>query len=77
MNKVLERSAVCAVLLLLSAGCAGGSDDTAVSGGGLTPHERDSVLAESRLPGARGVKTVLTVADSANARTERLNDLAR
>jgi len=64
------------VLLLLASGCAGGPDDTS-SDSSLTRHERDSVLAESRLPGAHGVKTTLTVADSANARTERLNDLSK
>jgi len=64
------------VLLLFAAGCAGGADDTS-SNSNLTQHERDSVLAESRLPGAQGVKTTLTVADSANARTQRLNNLSK
>lgn len=65
-----------AVLLLLAAGCGGGSGKDSTRSG-LTQRERDSVLAESPLPGAKGVKAVLTVADSANARTDKLNDLAK
>ena len=64
------------MLVLLAVGCSGGSGGESERPA-LTQHERDSVLAESPIPGARGVKTVLTVADSANARTDRLNDLAR
>jgi len=64
------------MLFLLAAGCSGGSGDDSPRRS-LTQRERDSVLAESPIPGARGVKTVLTVADSANARTDRLNDLSK
>jgi len=63
-------------LVLLAAGCAGESSGDS-TGRTLTQRERDSVLAESPIPGARGVKTVLTVADSANARTDRLNELSK
>ncbi len=76
MSKVLEGFVLCAVFFALASGCADRSGDTADSDGGLTRRERDSVLAESRLPGAQGIKTTLTVADSANARTKRLNELA-
>lgn len=76
MSEALKGLIVYTVLLLFAVGCAGGSDDTS-SSSSLTQHERDSVLAESRLPGAQGVKTIITVADSANARTQRLNDLSK
>ena len=75
-SDTLKGLIVYTVLLLFAAGCAGGTDDNS-SSSSLTQHERDSVLAESRLPGAHGVKTTLTVADSANARTERLNELSK
>jgi hypothetical protein len=75
MSKALEGSILCAVLFLLAVGCSGESGGESARPG-LTQRERDSVLAESRLPGAQGVKTTLTVADSANARTERLNKLS-
>ena len=68
---------LCAMLFGLASGCGGGSGDSADSDSSLTRHERDSVLAESRLPGAQGVKTTITVADSANARTRRLNELSK
>jgi hypothetical protein len=76
MSKALEGLIVCAMLLMLAAGCGGGSGEDSAERS-LTQRERDSVLAESPIPGARGVKTILTVADSANARTERLNDLTK
>ena len=76
MSKALEGCVLFATLILIAAGCAGGSGDDPAPRD-LTQRERDSVLAESPIPGARGVKTVLTVADSANARTNRLNELAK
>jgi hypothetical protein len=50
-------------LLLLATGCQGRSADA-----GRTQHERDSVLAQSKIPGARAVKRALEVGDSARAR---------
>ena len=37
----------------------------------LTQRERDSIIGESMLPGAHGVRGALRVADSAAARNER------
>jgi len=37
----------------------------------LTRRERDSIIGESGLPGARGVRSALRVADSLTARNER------
>ena len=37
----------------------------------LTQRERDSIIGESGLPGARGVRSALRVADSITARNER------
>lgn len=66
---------VLAVLVVFTVGWNGCSSDDAPDST-LTQRQRDSVLAESRLPGAQGVKTTITVADTANARTRRLNKLA-
>ncbi len=57
--------------------CPGGSRK---SGGGspadtLTTRQRDSVIGESPLPGARGVRSALRIADSAAARTARIDSL--
>jgi len=40
----------------------------------LTQRQRDSVLAETPLPGAKVVGRAIEVADSAAARAEKLND---
>lgn len=64
-----------ACLLFIAAACTspdeGGAVDT------LTTSERDSALAESNLPGARGVAGAMRAADSANARAARLDSLAK
>jgi hypothetical protein len=41
-----------------------------VQGDTLTERQRDSMLAGSRIPGARGVGTAHNVADSASARVQ-------
>ena len=41
-----------------------------------TERERDSTIAQSRLPGAAGVKAALKVSDSAAARRARLDSVA-
>ena len=55
--------------LLLLAACGGGADRT----GGrdtLTQRQRDSILAQSRIPGASGVGKAMRVADSTSARVQ-------
>ena len=59
------------VLLLLAAGaCA--KDDTQQTTT-RTQREKDSILANSQIPGARAVKKTMTVADSASARQARID----
>jgi hypothetical protein len=60
-----------AVLLALPA-C--GSSSTA--GAGRTERERDSVIGQSKLPGAHGVQGALQAGDSARARAAALDSLA-
>ena len=57
------------------AGCGGSSDERPKKA--LTERQRDSVLAETKLPGASGVGHAITAADSAEARAKRLDDLAK
>lgn len=54
--------------LLLACGTTGDADKNAVQGDTLTERQRDSMLAGSRIPGARGVGTAHNAADSATAR---------
>lgn len=59
-------------LLLLTAACGGSNEQGATR----TERERDSLIGQSRLPGARGVQGALDVSDSATARNARLDSIA-
>jgi len=58
------------VLLGLAVGCSGG-DKNQEARRPLTEHERDSVLAGTKLPGAGAVGKALEVADSASVRANQ------
>ena len=58
--------------LLLAAACSGSSEQGAVR----TERERDSLIGQSRLPGARVVQGALDISDSADARNTRLDSIA-
>ena len=60
--------------LILTASCGGQSNSEPAST--LTKAQRDSVLAASVLPGASVVGRALEVADSADARAQRIDDSA-
>ena len=60
--------------LILTASC--GSESEGKPSSTLTKAQRDSVLAASALPGASVVGRALEVADSADARAQRMDDSA-
>jgi hypothetical protein len=60
-----------AVLALSLAACA--KDEPAQNKTGLTQREKDSIFANSTIPGARAVKKTLSTADSAAARQARID----
>jgi len=62
-----------AILSLALAGCS--QDDTTQQSTTTTrtQREKDSILANSQIPGARAVKKTMTVADSAAARGARID----
>lgn len=60
------RFAMAGLVLILVAGC--GSQETAST---RTEAQRDSAIAESAIPGAAGVRSALSTADSARARRAR------
>ncbi len=62
--------------LTLAACGGGGSGEADASADTLTRRERDSLIGQSRLPGAAGVRGVLGAADSAQARNRRLDSIA-
>jgi hypothetical protein len=77
------RVFVIAFLVAATAGlafaCSSGEvgSESDMPGDTLTRRERDSLIGESRLPGARGVRGATRIADSAAARMERLDSIAR
>lgn len=60
-------------LLVLALVACSGSDSgsqTSVNRDTLSQRQKDSILAQSKIPGARGVGRAMTVADSVSARVQ-------
>ena len=72
-RRTLTLVLVLAVTAGLLAACSGNQDEPAST---LSKAERDSVLAESSLPGAATVKGALDVADTVQARGDRTEKAA-
>jgi hypothetical protein len=65
-------------MLLLALGCGGsdaGSQQT-VNRDSLTQRQKDSILAQSKIPGARAVGRAMNAADSTSARIQQANAVA-
>jgi len=60
------RFTIVGCLLLFLSGCGAADSEPA-----RTEAQRDSAIAESAIPGAAGVKSALSVSDSASARRAR------
>jgi len=54
----------------------GACQRSGTAGAGRTERERDSVIGQSKLPGARGVQGALGASDSARARNAALDSIA-
>lgn len=70
----MARIPIILSLLLLCAGCAPRSEPSARAP--LSERQRDSVLAQSRLPGASGVGRAMAVSDRAGERAASMNAAA-
>lgn len=67
------------LLLLLAAACGGASSsgaDSTAARDTLTRRQKDSITAQSELPGARGVGKALEAQDTAAARNRVLDSVA-
>lgn len=65
------------IALALLAACASGkSAKSSAEGDSLTERQRDSILAQSRIPGASGVGSAMRAADSASARVRATDSVS-
>ncbi len=87
MKLIAPVFVVLAITACGGSGGSGGSGDSGSNKAGasaqtvnrdtLTERQRDSILAGSRIPGARGVGKAMRVADSTSAGIEQTNAVAR
>jgi hypothetical protein len=68
------KSVVTIAIVLLTACGTGKSDQSADT---LTQRQKDSILANSKLPNARAVGNAMRAADSVNVRVLRADSLVR
>ncbi|HEY6156346.1 MAG TPA: hypothetical protein VIV88_02785 [Gemmatimonadales bacterium] len=68
MNGTIAWIALGVALTASACGSAGSGKAGTAARDTLTERQRDSILAGSRIPGARGVGAALRAADSTNAR---------
>lgn len=65
----------CLVLLLVA--CSGGKPEQTVNRDTLTQRQKDSILAQSRIPNAAAVGRAMKAADSASRRALQADSQAR
>jgi hypothetical protein len=72
------KASLWVVGICLLAAC-GGSDKSSetVNRDTLTERQKDSILAGSKIPGARGVGSAMRAADSTSARIQQSDTVAR
>ena len=68
------------ILVVISAGmllaCGSEKSDQTVNRDTLTQRQKDSILANSKIPNARAVGSAMRAADSTSAQIERANAVA-
>lgn len=64
----MKRRVLPLVLIGILAGCSGEKPDQTVNRDTLTQRQKDSILAQSKIPNARAVGRAMTAADSASRR---------
>jgi hypothetical protein len=70
------KSTLLAASLCFLIACGSGKSDQTVNRDTLTQRQKDSILANSKIPGARGVGSAMRAADSVGARVQRSDSLA-
>jgi hypothetical protein len=69
------RKALLLILVVLAAACS--ERGTADTGNARTEAERDSLIGESALPGAQGVRAARRAADAGEQRAATLDSIAQ
>jgi hypothetical protein len=69
------KSILLAVTLGFMVACGSGQSNQAADS--LSQREKDSILANSKIPGARAVGSAMRAADSTNAKVLRVDTVAR
>ena len=64
------------VTLCFMLGCGSGESGQTVNRDTLTQRQKDSILANSKIPGARGVGSAMRASDSIGARVQRSDSIA-
>jgi len=74
----MRARALSTILALLLAACGGGQSRTSrtAAADSLTERQRDSILAQSKIPGARAVGKAMRVADSTSAGIRAADSIA-
>jgi hypothetical protein len=74
----MRTRALSTILALLLAACSGAPPRKtgAAAGDSLTERQRDSILAQSKIPGARAVGKAMRVADSTSAGIRAADSIA-
>jgi hypothetical protein len=70
------RSFIACLMLVLLAACGAGQSGGSAARDTLTERQRDSILAQSRIPGAAGVGRAMKAADSTSARIRATDSVA-
>lgn len=71
-----RRIVMAAMLALVLAACMKDKEKEAAAGKVKSERERDSVLGQSKIPGATGVGKAMKVADSAGSRVQAQDSIA-
>lgn len=56
--------------------CGSGKSSQTVDRDSLTERQKDSILANSKIPGARGVGSAMRASDSVGAHVQRVDSIA-
>lgn len=75
-SRILALSLGASCLVLTLAACPNGGSNADSPADTMTQRQKDSIVGESSLPGAGGVKDMIEASDRQKARADRLDSLS-